>query len=273
MHDRYRNRYRLTAATDRVRRQIAIEAARRLYGTLIPAGKEPAPGWLDLASSNDLYLAKRKAAAVLGQRIRPGDLPSDAEVREQVIALQRESDGEPDAADAMPEPEDGAAPLSLADHLDRFAIYKMRLLPLESVKQNPNYHPEGDALYHSLQVFHLARDARPYDEELLLAALLHDVGKVLDPHDHVAAGIEALRGAVTERTLWLIEHHMDLLAGRDKPLPARLKRELESSEYFDDLRLLRELDDAGRVTGQHVDSVDEVLAYLKGLEDETYLES
>ena len=31
---------------------------------------------------------------MLGQRIRPGDLPSDAEVREQVIALQRESDGE-----------------------------------------------------------------------------------------------------------------------------------------------------------------------------------
>ena len=90
----------------------------------------------------------------------------------------------------------------------------------KSVKQNPKYHPEGDALYHSLQVFHLARDARPYDEEFLLAALLHDVGKAIDPHDHVAAGIEALRGAVTDRTLWLIEHHMDLLAGREKPLAA-----------------------------------------------------
>ena len=47
---------------------------------------------------------------------------------------------------------------------------------------------------------------------------------------------------------------------------------LESSEYFDDLKLLRELDDAGRVPGQHVDSIDDVLAYLKGLEDESYLE-
>lgn len=69
MQDRYRNRFRVAAASDRVRRQIAIEAARRLYGTLIPAGKEPPPGWLDLATSNDLYVAKRKAAAVLGQRI------------------------------------------------------------------------------------------------------------------------------------------------------------------------------------------------------------
>ena len=209
---------------------------------------------------------------MLGHRVRPGDLPSDSEVREQLIVLQRESDGDAEPADAMPEPAADAVPLSLADHLDRFAIYKMRLLPLESVKQNPKYHPEGDALYHSLQVFHLARDARPYDEEFLLAALLHDVGKAIDPQDHVAAGIEALRGAVTERTLWLIEHHMDLLNGREKSLPARLRRELESSEYFDDLKLLRELDDAGRVPGQQVDSIDEVLAYLKGLEEESYLE-
>lgn len=88
-----------------------------------------------------------------------------------MIALQRETAGEPEAGEAMPEPGPDDVPLLLADHLDRFAIFKLRLLPLESVKQNPKYHPEGDALYHSLQVFHLARDARPYDEEFLLAAL------------------------------------------------------------------------------------------------------
>src|SRR5207244_1263225 len=103
-------------------------------------------------------------------------------------------------------------------------IYKMRLEPLESVKQNSKYHPEGDALYHSLQVFQLARDVRPYDEEFLLAALLHDVGKAVDPQDHVTAGVEALRGSVTERTLWLIEHHMDRLA--DRSLSPRTRREL-----------------------------------------------
>jgi len=233
---------------------------------------EPPADWLDAASSNELYLAKRKAAAVLGHRVRPGDLPSDAEVREQVIALQRASDGLSEPPDNIPEPEPDFAPASLAEHLDRFALYKMRLEPLESVKQNAKHHPEGDVLFHSLQVFHLARDARPYDEEFLLAALLHDVGKAIDPQNHVAAGVEALRGAVPDRTLWLIEHHMDLLNGRERTLPARLRRELESSEYFDDLELLRELDDAGRVPGEQVDSIDEVLDYLKGLAQESYLE-
>ena len=73
----------------------------------------------------------------------------------------------------------------LEDQIDRFELYRMLLRPLEGVKQSPKYHPEGDALYHSLQVFELARDERGYDEEFLLAALLHDVGKAIDPSDHV----------------------------------------------------------------------------------------
>ena len=82
----------------------------------------------------------------------------------------------------------------LESALDRFELYRMLLEPLAEVKQSPEYHPEGDALYHSLQVFELARDRAPYDEEFLLAALLHDVGKAIDPADHVAAGLEALDG-------------------------------------------------------------------------------
>jgi hypothetical protein len=35
--------------------------------------------------------------------------------------------------------------------------------------------------------------------------------------------------------------------------------------------LLRDLDDAGRAPGAPVGTVDEALAYLKGLEDEEYL--
>ena len=45
-----------------------------------------------------------------------------------------------------------------------------------------------------------------------------------------------------------------------------LRRELEKSPDFDDLMLLRELDDAGRVPGAIVGTVDEALDYLKELE-------
>lgn len=93
--------------------------------------------------------------------------------------------------------------LAMDQVIDPWLEFDALLRPLEQVKQNPVYHPEGDALYHSLQVFDLARGAgvRGYDEEFLLAALLHDVGKTIDPHDHVVAGVEALQDLVTERTL------------------------------------------------------------------------
>jgi hypothetical protein len=277
MHDRYRSKFRVPKATNRLRAQIALEAARRIYPTIAPGDDAAASAWLDAAGPNDLYVAKRKAAAVLGHRIRPGDLPSDDEVREQLVSLWRGTTGGAEVdGDDRDEPgdvdEEPAGIAAMADHLDRFAIYRMRLMPLESVKQNARFHPEGDALYHSLQVFELARDARPYDEEFLLAALLHDVGKAIDPQNHARAGVEALRGAITERTLWLIEHHMDLLAIRERGLSQRQRREIEGSEYFEDLKLLREVDDAGRVPGQVVESLDEALAYIQGLDSESYLD-
>jgi hypothetical protein len=149
---------------------------------------------------------------------------------------------------------------------DPYPVYRMLLLPLEHVRQAPRYHPEGDALYHSLQVFELAREHRPYDEEFLLAALLHDVGKGLDRANHVEAALSALDGLITERTRFFIAHHMDAHDYRTGQLPGRLRRELEASPDFEDLMLLRELDDAGRVPGAVVGTVDEALDYLKELE-------
>ncbi len=235
MHDKFKKRAQAPKAGERVRHQIAVEAARRMFDLVGPTPDDPS-GRLREATESAFYTAKRKAAAVLGHRVRPGDLPSDAEVRTQVLALARSRSGvfEPDEAEIESETDEDLA--AMADHLDRFAIYRMRLLPLEGVKQNPKYHPEGDAQYHSLQVYERAREARPYDEDFLLAALLHDVGKAIDPSDHVAAALDALRGVVSERTLWLIEHHMDLLPAREKVLSARARRVLESSEYFDDLK-------------------------------------
>ena len=123
-------------------------------------------------------------------------------VQEQVIALSRSRSGaSPDPA-PEDEPEGEGTVRTMADHVDRFAIYKMRLQPLESVKQDPRTHPEGDALYHSLQVFERAREARPYDEEFLLAALLHDIGKAIDPQDRRLAAVEGR--AWQKRDPWLL---------------------------------------------------------------------
>jgi hypothetical protein len=179
-----------------------------------------------------------------------------ASVRELEELLQHEYpgvdlDGELRAAEEAPDP---------------YPVFRMLLLPLENVKGHAAYHPEGDVLYHSLQVFELARERRPYDEELLLAALLHDVGKGLDRAHHVEAALQGLDGLITERTRFLIEHHMHAHDYRAGKLGARLRRELEASPDFEDLLLLRECDDAGRVAGAPVGTVDEALDYLRELE-------
>lgn len=161
------------------------------------------------------------------------------------------------------------AELAAAENrVDRFLHYEMLLLPLEYVKQNPYYHPEGDALYHSLQVFELARRASPYDEEFLLAALLHDVGKGIDARDHVAAALESLGDTITERTRWLIEHHMEAHALLDGSIGARAKRRLQQSEDFEDLLLLGKCDQGGRQIGIQVAEVNEAIDYLRALDRE-----
>jgi hypothetical protein len=151
------------------------------------------------------------------------------------------------------------------EKIDRFQVYESLLLPLETVMQPLKYHPEGDALYHSLQVFDHARDQLAYDEEFLAAALLHDVGKAIDPADHVAAGLEALDGFITERTAWLVEHHMLVHQFADGTLGARAKRRLRQSEHFDDLVLLGECDRAGRQAGVEAPELNEALDYLREL--------
>jgi hypothetical protein len=99
------------------------------------------------------------------------------------------------------------------------------------------------------------------------------VGKGIDPHDHVGSGLLSLVGAVTPRTFWLIEHHMDLLARTDRPISPKAKAVVEASEFYDDLLLLRDCDNAGREIGVAVPTIEEALAYLRGLDDESYLES
>jgi hypothetical protein len=120
---------------------------------------------------------------------------------------------------------------------------------LAQVEQDPRWHPEGDALYHSLQVFQHAC-LTSLDRELWAAALLHDVGKGLGG-DHAVEGAALLEGWMPERVCWLVLHHLDLL--RD---PARTRRKLRGTSALRDLEQLRRWDVAGRDPGAVVCSVD-----------------
>ena len=237
-------------ANDRLRQRIAWEAARLMHRR----------------QESEFFRARLKAARLVSaEPVGPHDMPSRREIREQIEIFARMCHLETGrtSQDVPYTPSSPAAePLVAAD---RFDVYLALLVPLEKVKQKPQYHPEGDALYHSLQVFELARDELPYDEEFLLAALLHDVGKGLDPQDHVGAALEALEGHITPRTAWLIEHHSEASALRDGTLGARSRRRLEESEDFDELMLLSKCDRAGRCVGVATSDVDDALAYVRDL--------
>lgn len=165
-----------------------------------------------------------------------------------------------------PDRDIGESVLDAEQRIDRYQLFESLLLPLERVAQSKKYHPEGDALYHSLQVFDLAKDELPYDQEFLEAALLHDIGKAIDPADHVGAGLLALGEFITPRTAWLIEHHMHGQGLIDGTLGARARRRLQQHESYDELVLLAECDRDGRQVGVMTSDVDEALDYLRDLE-------
>ncbi len=214
----------------KARRQIAWEAARLI-------NEQP-----ELRNSD----ARRSAVERLyPEGIRPRDLPSDEEVGEQLRSLAKLFQGQ--------------------EWDNRFAIYAELLNPLADVMQDPQAHPEGDALYHSLQVFKLCEDRVPYDEELLTAALLHDVGKAIDRRDHHAATLAALTDIVTERTLWFIENMRAALALSRGTLGIRARNRLEATDDFDELLLLSQCDLAGRKRGMVVPEVEEALNLLRDL--------
>jgi hypothetical protein len=116
----------------------------------------------------------------------------------------------------------------------------------EEVAQSQRWHPEGNALYHMLQVYALARE-RTDDPCLQAAALVHDVGKVLDSQDHAQTGAGLLEGLLAPRVIWLVQNHLDLVTA-----PCATRRALRGTRELHDLQLLRAWDLAGRVPGARV---------------------
>lgn len=77
----------------------------------------------------------------------------------------------------------------------------------KGVVQEERYHPEGDVFVHSLQTMQWAF-RETFDTDLILAAMLHDVGKVAGSLGHDNYAVEFLDCHCSTKTLWLIKNHM-----------------------------------------------------------------
>jgi poly(A) polymerase len=123
---------------------------------------------------------------------------------------------------------DGAERAARFESDPRLPAILPEVFALADIPQPPEYHPEGDALTHSLlAIRHLPSTP---DRRLAWAALLHDVGKVLTTreirgrlraynHDRKGAELAATilsRLGMEERTaadvVWLVRHHMFALS-------------------------------------------------------------
>ncbi len=130
--------------------------------------------------------------------------------------------------------------------------YFSALEKCEGVKQMEIYHPEGDVFNHSLQVLSFAfRETN--DVDLILAAMLHDVGKTVNTKGHEQIAVEMLDEYLTAKTKWLIEQHMRvwyLILGE---MRKRSKvHELVNHPLLPDLILLARWDKMGRIPKKNI---------------------
>jgi len=215
----------------RLRHRIAGEAAR------------------GVAAGSDTRRAVFRAARRVARDWVPEDqLPDDAQVRDEV---HRRLD----------------ATGSLA-HLvgDRFDALAACVAVLATVRSHPARPAEGDLLDHTLEVFDRVHRERPFDEELLTAALVHDVGMAIDRRAAVAATLEAIGDLVTPRTRWLVESLPAARAYADQTLGHRARKRLEAHPDFLDVLLLAEADRGGRGSSHTPLSLDQAVAVLRALE-------
>lgn len=230
------------------RKRVVKDGEQRVFTHIHVADQYP----VELTVYHPSLLGHRFRSSITNKSIESASLPQ----LKRLIALEHQLDDQTLASELN----------NLQALPDRFNVFQSLLVPLENVKQNLCYHPEGDALFHSLQVFELARETMAYDEDFLLAALLHDVGKAIDPADHVAAGLESLDGFISPRTTWLIAHHMEAHKIADRTIGSRRHRRLAENPWFDDLLVLGDCDRGGRVPGAETFELDEALDYIEDLE-------
>ncbi|MBL9093709.1 MAG: HD domain-containing protein [Planctomycetaceae bacterium] len=223
----------------KLRQQLAEQAARLMFENQISFQKA----------------TQQAVQRVGGGYISRKALPTQREIRAEIAKLawiHEQSD------DRLLEP---VAPT------DRFVVYAGLLAPLEQIARFGRAGRGEDLLSHSLRTFDVAREELPYDEEFLTAALLHDVGRAIDPQNASAAALDALGETITERTQWLIEHLEAGQAFNDGALGQRSRRRLAESEWFEDLLQLADCERRSCSLGVPTSDLEHALAYLRELDD------
>jgi hypothetical protein len=116
----------------------------------------------------------------------------------------------------------------------------------KGVTQDSKHHPEGDVFNHCLQTLFISLK-ETYDIDLIIAAMLHDVGKTIHTNGHARYSVDLLKGKITPKTEWLIFNHMrfwELVLGNMK---RKFKvAALIDNKWFADLALLARWDKMGR---------------------------
>lgn len=205
---------------------------------------------LQSRQESDFNAARWRAARSLVSGYIPGQaMPTDLEIRHLLQQL---------VTGGLPE-----SRASSAAEDDVYAAYYELMAPLDRVRLPADTHPEGDLLYHSLQVFELVCEERPWDSEILTAALLHECGRGLDPYDAHNATLDAVAPIVSDRTFWFIENLPTQHRLSDGTIGVRARRRLSSHDDGEDLRLLAWCDSEGRVPGRQVRSLEECLLTIR----------
>ena len=161
------------------------------------------------------------------------------------------------------------------------------LLELEGVEQEKKYHPEGNVLNHILLVVDRAAGIRNYannPESLMLAALLHDVGKKAATrknrsgrwisYDHDKIGAELVRKILTtynireeqiDKVCTLVRYHMHHLF-IIKNLPYGNVESLVKEVDINDMALLFISDRLGRLQETYDEKSKEIFDVLEILD-------
>ena len=152
---------------------------------------------------------------------------------------------------------------------------------LQGVKQRADYHPEGDAWAHTMRVVDEAaklRDRAEYPLGLMLAALLHDVGKadamqekdgVIHAYGHETKGVPLAQNFIRRltREKELCRYVVSMVALHMKPnlYAAQNSRQrawnalFDQSIYPEDLMLLPKADHLGRENAAPYDETEQMI--------------